>query len=163
VSELVILCVDDEPEVRDALLRDLVPYGAVARVEAAEDVPDARAVVRECKAAGDRLALVLCDHRMPGEDGVSFLVELDQDPDTAPARKVLVTGQAGLEDTVRAVNQAHLDHYVAKPWTAEELRQVVDEQLTDFVLDEVDDLLPYVSVLDGRRILEAVAQRKADR
>ncbi len=48
---------------------------------------------------------------------MDFLVELNGDPATRPIRKVLITGQAGLEDTIRAVNEADLDHYIAKPWT----------------------------------------------
>ena len=44
-----------------------------------------------------------------------------------------MTGQAGLEDTVRAVNEANLDHYIAKPWDAEALQAIVREQLTEYV------------------------------
>ena len=59
---------------------------------------------------------------------------------TRAARRVLVTGQAGHEDTIRAINEAELDHYVAKPWDPEEFRAVVREQLTDFVLTKLDVL-----------------------
>ena len=109
--------------------------------------------------ADERLALVLCDHLLPGESGVSFLVTHNADARTRHARKVLVTGQAGLEDTTKAVNQAGLDHYIAKPWSREELQAIVREQLTSFVVEHVDDLLPFVSVLDGPRLLEAMKSR----
>lgn len=156
---LWILVVEDEPEVRDALVRDLEPFTATIRVDAASDVDDAWAAIEEADDAGDLLALVLADHRLPGRTGVDLLVDLDADPHHAGARKVLVTGQAGLDDTVRAVNDAGLDHYIAKPWRAGELREVVREQLTDFVLDEVDDVLPFVSVLDGARLMGAIGSR----
>ena len=159
MSRVTILCVEDESEVRDALIRDLEPFAAVFRIEAAEDAEDARQVVQECTAAGDRIGLVLCDHLLPGTHGADLLVEFKGDPASAPARKVLVTGQAGLEDTVKAVNNADLDHYIAKPWTRDNLHAVVRQYLTDYVIDQVDDLLPFVSILDGPRLLEALRDR----
>ena len=159
MNRVTILCVEDEPEVRDALVRDLDPFAAAFRIEATEDADDARQVAQECLDDGDSIGLVLCDHLLPGTVGVDLLIELKANAATASARKVLVTGQAGLEDTVRAVNQADLDHYIAKPWTPQELHTVVRQQLTEYVIDEVDDVLPYVSVLDGPRLLEALKTR----
>ena len=100
-------------------MRDIAPFAGICRIEEAEDAADARAAVAQCLSAGEQLALVLCDHMLPGESGVDFLVALDAEERTRPARKVLVTGQAGLDDTVKAVNQADLDYYIAKPWTKE--------------------------------------------
>ncbi len=159
MGQLWVLVIEDEAEVRDALVRDLDGFAPAVRVDAASDVDDAWAAVGEADAAGDRLGLVLADHRLPGRTGVDFLVELDADPRHAAARKVLVTGQAGLDDTVRAVNDAGLDHYVAKPWDGEALCQVVRDQLTDFVLAEFDDVLPFVAVLDGPRLLGSLGSR----
>lgn len=159
MSKIVIVCVEDEAEVREAILRDLEPFKEMFRVEAADDVEDARAVLRECAIDGDPVGLALCDHMMPGTRGVDFLVELKNNPDYEATRKVLITGQAGLEDTVKAVNQAHLHHYISKPWKPEELQNVVRDQLTEYVLQTQEDLIPYVGVLDGARILEAIAGR----
>ena len=94
---------------------------------------------------------------------MDFLVQLNEDPATRPIRKVLLTGQAGLEDTIRAVNEADLDHYIAKPWTVATLHAVVREQLTDYVIENEDDLLPFVSILDGPRLMAAIAARGFDR
>lgn len=157
MSRIVILCVEDEAEVRDAILRDLSPFKPLIRVEAAEDVEDARAVLRECEQDGDSVGLILCDHLLPGMRGVSFLIELQKDPRYAPTRKVLITGQAGLEDTIRAVNEANLHHYIAKPWDAEEIQSVVRAQLTEFVIETEENLVPFVGVLDGPRLLEVIA------
>ena len=129
MTDLAILIVEDEPEVRDALIRDVAAFEGQFRIEAAEDVEDAHAALESLEAAGQSVALVLCDHLLPGVHGVDFLVELNDDPKTNPARKVLVTGQAGLEDTIRAVNEADLDHYVAKPWDDDALQDIVREQL----------------------------------
>jgi response regulator RpfG family c-di-GMP phosphodiesterase len=157
--KLAVLVLEDEPPVRDALVRDLAPVAEVVRVEAAEDVDDAEAVLDELDADGDRLALVLADHRLPGTSGVDFLVALQDHPRRSEARTVLVTGQADQQDTIRAVNRAGLDHYVAKPWDRDELLAIVRDQLTGYVLDTELDPLPHLPALDGPRVMPLVARR----
>ena len=122
----------------------------------AEDVDDAWSVIDEIVEDGDELALVLSDHRLPGKSGVDFLVELMKDERFGATRTGLVTGQADQSDTIRAVNQAGLDYYIGKPWNPEELRAVVRDQLTEYVLESDVDPLHYVSVLDGVRVMEAI-------
>ncbi|MDN5964676.1 MAG: response regulator, partial [Actinomyces sp.] len=148
---LVVLVLEDEVEVRHALERDLEVFWSKVHLEAAEDVPDAWDAVEATLEDGDELAVVLADHRLPGRSGVDFLVEIAGDPRTENARTVLVTGQAGQADTVRALNQAGLDHYIAKPWDPADLVQVVRDQLTTYVLENHVDPLPYLSVLDEIR------------
>ncbi len=162
MSKIIILCLEDEPEVRSAVERDLSPYAEHFQIECAEDVPDAEDVVRTNLALGNKLGLILCDHMLPGETGVDFLVRLHGQPETHFTRKVLITGQAGQQDTIRAVNQADLHHYIAKPWKKEELQEVVKQQLTEFVMAEEDNLIPYVAVLDGQRLLQEIAERGSD-
>lgn len=156
---LAVLVLEDEPGVRDALLRDLGSFVPTARVEAAEDVPDARAVIEELHRDGDVLALVLADHRLPGTSGVDFLVQLREDAALRQARTVLVTGQADQDDTIRAINAADLDRYIAKPWTADQLTDVVREQLSEFVLATRIDPLPHLKVLDQARVVPLLERR----
>ena len=163
MSDITILVLEDEAEVRAAIARDLEIFADSFRIELSDEADDARTVIAEVQEDGGRVGLILCDHLLPGQRGTEFLIELDHDPATAPMRKVLLTGQAGHEDTIRAINEGGLDHYIAKPWTAEELHAVVREQLTEFVLAETNDLLPYVNILDGPRLLEAISERGWDR
>ncbi len=150
---LTILSLEDEADVRDALERDLEQFWDKIRLEVAEDVDDAWAVIDEILEDGDELALVLSDHRLPGKSGVDFLVELMKDERFSATRTVLVTGQADQSDTIRAVNQAGLDYYIGKPWNPDELRAVVRDQLTEYVLESGVNPLPYVSVLDAVRVM----------
>ena len=159
MSKLVILVVEDEDEVRAALARDLAPLVGPIRVDLASDVADARAALKEATADGDVVGLALVDHRLPGESGVDFLVSLHASPGTEAIRCVLVTGQAGHQDTIRAINEADLDWYIAKPWDPDELLAVVVDQLTRFVIDTGLDPLPFVAVLDGSRLLDHFAKR----
>lgn len=159
MSPIYILCVEDEPEVLAAVVRDLAPFEGRFPIESAATAAEARRVVHEVILPRGKLGVVVCDHLLPGEDGVSFLVALQRDPRTAPARKILLTAQAGLAATVQALNQAQLKHYLAKPWDPEELRAVVRRQLTDFVLEQETDLYPYLTVLEADRLTEKIRQQ----
>ncbi len=160
---LVVLCVEDEPDVRDAIVRDLAPFEPTVVTETAESADDAREAIDEIKASGDRLGLVLADHLLPGTYGVDFLVELHDDPVNSRTKKVLLTGEAGLDVTIKAINRADLDRYIAKPWQPDDLRGIVKHLLTDFVVEHVDDVLPYLTALDSGRLLEVHGTRAADR
>ena len=159
MAELVILVVEDEPEVRAAIVRDLDELAGSVRIDEASDVEDALAALDEAVGAGDDVGLILADHRLPGRSGVDLLVSLHTDPERRPIRKVLITGQAGHADTIRAINDAGLDHYIAKPWERSDLLATAVRQLTDYVLDAGLDPLAYVDVLDGPRLLAAYASR----
>lgn len=72
----------------------------------------------------------------------------------------MLTGQAGLNDTVEAVNHSSLDFFIAKPWVGEELRKVVKEQLTHYVIENEKELMPWVQVLDAEKILNAISDKR---
>lgn len=152
MSEIYIVCVEDEPDVLDAVVRELEEMEDVFPVEAACDASDARGVLRRIHDKGNEVGVIFCDHIMPGESGVDLLVELENDPRWRLTRKVLLTGQAGLEATVKAVNEADLSHYVAKPWDERELVEVAKEQLTEYIKDRDLNPMPYLSHLDMDRL-----------
>ncbi len=158
MSELVIVVVEDEPEVRAAIVRDLAPLADGVRIDEADTVDDARRAMDEADEAGDHVGLILADHRLPGESGVDLLVSINADPERRTIRTVLITGQAGHHDTIRAINEAGLDWYFTKPWDPDELVSVVTQQLTTYVIEAGLDLLQFVRTLDGPRLLEQYAR-----
>lgn len=160
MSRYLILCVDDERDVLDSVVNDLSALESHFVIEAAESVAEAREILADAAADGLELALILCDHIMPEELGVDFLIALSNAPDTQKARKLLLTGQAGMEETVQAVNHASLDYFIAKPWSGDTLQHIVSDQLTTFVIDNDENLLPWVSVLDAERIMEAISNNR---
>ncbi|PAR32099.1 response regulator [Vibrio metoecus] len=160
MNKYLILCVDDEREVLDSVVQDLDCFEQNFIIEAAESVAEAKSVIDDYREESIPLALILCDHIMPEQTGIQFLIELNQDSDTAKTRKMLLTGQAGLEDTVQAVNHASLHFYIPKPWHGEQLRQVVKEQLTQYVIENADDLMPWIQVLDAEKILNAISAKR---
>ena len=130
MTKPVILVVDDDAQVLAAVRRDLRSrYRESYTVVSSQSGEEALATVRELKARGDALALVLTDQRMPGIPGTEVLV---QTREVYPlARRVLLTAYSDIDAAVRAINEAHLDHYLSKPWgpPEERLFPVVDDLL----------------------------------
>ncbi len=160
MNKFMILCVDDEREVLDSVVQDIDCFEDHFIIEAAQSVNEAKSVIDDYRSQKIPLALILCDHIMPEQTGISFLIELNEEQDTAKTRKILLTGQAGLNDTVEAVNHASLDFFITKPWSGEQLRQVVKEQLTHYVIENEKDLMPWVKVLDTEKLLNAIADKR---
>lgn len=158
--ELAIVCIEDEAEVLESVLRDLELFEDHFRIEAARSVDEARVIVASLHDEGCKIALFVCDHMMPGVTGVAYMIELSKDEKTRASMRMLLTGQAGLPDTVKAVNEGGLDYYLAKPWKTGELQDVVKNMLTDYVEKHVSNPLPYMAVLDAERLSDAVRNRK---
>src|SRR5688572_33066421 len=51
---------------------------------------------------------------MPGMKGVELLEIVNRRLPTT--MKILLTGQAGLDAVIDAINRAHLNQYISKPW-----------------------------------------------
>lgn len=158
-TRIYILCVDDERDVLESVERDLASLEDVFPIELAENAAEGHALIKEIYSKNDCVGLILCDHIMPGESGVDFLISLNQLPETRSTRKVLLTGQAELEDTVRAINKADLNHYIAKPWESDTLMDTAREQLTTYVIENHLDPLPFMRVLDASRLAEVIRKR----
>jgi CheY-like chemotaxis protein len=159
MSNIFIICVEDEHQVLDVLLKDLEEFEDVFPIEIASSADEARELIEEVKELGGKIGLILCDHIMPGDNGVDLLIEMKANEFTKDTRKVLITGQAGLEDTVKAVNRAGLNHYIAKPWDKNELAEVVKKELTNFVVNNEENLLPFMTLLDGEKLQEEIRTR----
>ena len=155
----LILVIDDEREVLDNVIEDLCEFASLFDIEAAESAEEATDIINEYHARNEALALIFCDHIMPGKLGVDFLIELNQDAHTKDAKKILLTGQAGHQDTIKAINDADLDHYIAKPWQPEELKEVTVRFLTDYVLAHDENPQAFSKILDSARIFEHIHEQ----
>jgi thioredoxin reductase (NADPH) len=133
VNKPVILVVDDDPQVLAAVRRDLrARYREHYTVMSAGSGPEALETARELKRRGDALALLVSDQRMPGMLGHEVLA---QSREIYPlARRVLLTAYSDIEAAVRAINDAHVNHYLSKPWDPpdERLYPVIDDLLDDW-------------------------------
>jgi CheY-like chemotaxis protein len=159
MSDIYIICVEDEPQVLDVVIRDLEKLEEVFPIEIAHSADEARQLISEIKEEGNKIGLAICDHIMPGDKGVDLLIEMQKDPFTEHTRKVLLTGQAGLEETIEAVNKAKLNRYISKPWKPQHILEVAIEELTTYVIEHEKELLPFMAVLDQERLQEAIRSK----
>ncbi len=148
METLNIICVDDQQEVLDSVMRDLRPLTSHVRLEEASSVADCLQLIDQIDEDGDHVAIVISDQVMPGETGTELLGKVAADRRFAKTRKVLLTGQATHADTINAINDGHIDNYIEKPWQPEKLLATVKRLLTLYVLDAGLDHSEYMPVLD---------------
>jgi thioredoxin reductase (NADPH) len=126
----VILTVDDDPLVLSAVARDLKKnYSKGYRVLGATSGREALDTLEEVANAGQEVALLVADQRMPGMTGVEFLSESRrQFPE---ASRVLLTAYSDTDAAIAAINEAGVSHYLIKPWDPpeEKLFPVLDDLL----------------------------------
>ncbi|MFV1958139.1 MAG: response regulator, partial [Planctomycetota bacterium] len=111
------LIVHDEDTIHSALRRPFrrEPYELLHAFDAAE----AWALLE----AHPDVAMVLCDHYMPGTHGLDLLKEVRV---THPEIKTLIlTAQADLQLVIAAINEGRIHRSLTKPWDPEELRREV--------------------------------------
>ena len=128
-----ILCVDDEPQVLNAVERDLRShYGSKYRIVKAGSGAAALDLLNRLKERDDLVALFLVDQRMPGMTGTELLAEARKIYPTA--KKVLLTAYADTEAAISCINSVGLDHYLMKPWDPPEelLYPILDDLLSDW-------------------------------
>jgi thioredoxin reductase (NADPH) len=130
MTKPALLVVDDDAQVLAAVRRDLRSrYRESYTVVSASSGEQALATIRELKARGDSLAIVISDQRMPDMQGTDVLAQARE---VYPlARRVLLTAYSDIDAAIKAINVAHLDHYLSKPWDPPEecLYPVVDDLL----------------------------------
>src|SRR5947209_17798201 len=126
-----IVAVDDEPAVLAAVARDLRRgFGDRYRIMRAASGAEGLDLLRQVRARGEQIALLVADQRMPGLSGTDYLVKAHE---VVPeAKRVLLTAYADTEAAIQAINEVALDYYLLKPWDPpeEQLFPVVEDLLT---------------------------------
>jgi CheY-like chemotaxis protein len=115
-----VLCVDDEPNLLQALERQLRKrfdfHTAVGPEKGLQTISEA-----------GPFAVVVSDLRMPGMDGIQFLAHVrERRPDTI---RVMLTGQADLTDAIAAVNEGQIFQFLTKPCPSEMLSRALEAAL----------------------------------
>jgi thioredoxin reductase (NADPH) len=133
MAKPVILTVDDEPQVLNAIERDLRNrFGVRYRILKAPSGSEALKAVHDLKRRGTALALLLVDQRMPEMSGTELLAQaIAVYPE---AKKVLLTAYADTQAAITSINAIGLDHYLMKPWDPpeKELYPVLEDLLGDW-------------------------------
>ena len=134
MAKPIIMTIDDEPHVLNAVARDLqAHYQNEYRIVKAGSGAEALETAQEFKRRNTPIALFLVDQRMPAMSGVEFLEEaIKLYPE---ARKVLLTAYADTDAAIASINAIDLDYYLMKPWDPpeERLYPVLDDLLSDWL------------------------------
>lgn len=113
-----LLLVDDDARVTQALrrtLRAVVPWD----VQTANSAREAIALLER-----ESFDAVISDERMPETTGSELLCEVRRRwPDTT---RIILTGEASLESTIRAINEAEIYRFLTKPCRTDEIVACVE-------------------------------------
>ncbi len=115
-----ILCVDDDRDFLKSLeffLPENINKEAVSeywyRFLFVDNPKEAIELLKDLRTANETVAMVISDQKMPQMKGTELLEEAGKiTPDTI---RVLLTGYAGLESAITAINNHLLDKYLTKP------------------------------------------------
>ena len=124
MSESAIICVDDEVVILDSLKEQLKrKFGDRFIYEVAESAKEAWEVIEELQEDDVNIIAIVSDWLMPGIKGDEFLIQIhDSFPEIVT---VMLTGQADAAAIDRARQEANLHACLYKPWTEEELTEVI--------------------------------------
>lgn len=115
-----ILCVDDEPNLLQALERQLRKQFEIQTAVGPENA------LRMLDAEGP-FAVVVSDFRMPGMNGIQLLSTVRKRyPDSV---RIMLTGQADLGMAIAAINEGNLFQFLTKPCASEILAVALESAL----------------------------------
>lgn len=137
-----VLIVDDEPLVISALVRvlDEEPY----RITGSSGGEQALQLM-----AQHPFKVVISDEKMPGMAGAEFLARVRElHPETV---RIMLTGEASLQATMRAVNRGEIYRFFTKPWDDTELKLALRSAVEKYDLEQ-----------EKRRLLRTVRRQSQE-
>ena len=118
--ERYVLCLDDDPEFIKSLeaflpaqVNDSKGDAILYRFAFFQDPREALGVLSELVAEGATVAMLISDQQMPSMKGIELLRR--SRAISSPSMRILLTGHAGIEAAITAINDQLLDRYLTKP------------------------------------------------
>lgn len=128
MSNTAILCVDDEKFILESLKEQLKRrFGNQYIYELAESAEEAWEIIQELYDNNIRVLIIVSDWLMPEMKGDEFLIEVHQKYPQIVT--VMLTGQADETAVERAKKEANLYCCLRKPWSEDELAQIIKSSL----------------------------------
>jgi len=119
-GERFVFCVDDDMEFLKSLevmLPERINGGGGSgpwyRFLFFGDPGEALQTLKDLVSEGETVAMIISDQKMPNIKGTELLAQARQT--SAGSVRVLLTGYAGIESAVQAINERLLDKYLTKP------------------------------------------------
>ncbi len=140
--ERILLLVDDEPNVLNALQRLLRQndYKIIVANSGAEGLQVLEA---------HKVNVIISDQRMPNMTGVEFLSKVHKQwPDTV---RIVLSGYADFSAVTDAINNGAIYKFFTKPWDDEQMRANINEAFRHAELNEKNDQLTRIfeSTIEG--------------
>ncbi len=159
-----VLLVDDEERVTSGLRRNL------RRRFEIETCNDPQAALAMVAGQEEPFSVVVSDYQMPGLNGIDFLARVRTiAPETV---RIMLTGQADLDASMRAVNEGEVFRFLTKPCPSDTLAAALGSAIRQFELERaerelleqtlkgtVDTLIELVGLLDPATHDESVRVR----
>jgi CheY-like chemotaxis protein len=144
-----ILIVDDEEAILETMTFTFMDlYDVLTTV----DPKSAIAILEE----NDPVAVVITDQRMPGMTGDELLKRVyERFPETV---RIILTGFADSDATIKAINDGHIYGYVNKPWEPEQLKALV-KRASELHALSLENRRLVDGLRDSNLFLEAVMDR----
>jgi len=128
-----LMIVDDEVNILNSLRR-ILSKQKEWELTLCSDPAEAAEIAKD-----SNFDLFISDYRMPGMNGVDFLVGTRES--NPHAMRIILSGTSDFEATVEAINQAEIYRYITKP---------VD---TDELISTINQALQFYDLLNENRIL----------
>ena len=148
MEKLQIICIDDQREVLAAVKKDLEIFRDYCELITCEAADEAEEVIQDLKNEQKPLALIISDHIMPSENGIDFIIRLNQAGQLKGTQKMLLTGLATHQETIKAINEAEVDYYIEKPWVQSDFQKAVKKLLTRYILQNELNQEEFKPILD---------------
>ncbi|GGA06467.1 response regulator [Okeania sp. KiyG1] len=128
MCDTAIICVDDEMPILKVLKEQLQRcFGNKYIYEVAQSAEEAWVVIDELEEEDIKILAIVSDWLMPNVKGDVFLTQVHKRfPEIVT---VMLTGQADEAAIERARQQANLYACLHKPWTEEQLQQIISTAL----------------------------------
>ena len=120
-KQYTILCVDDEEAILKSLERILRidGYKIISVLSGEEGLEVLKT---------NEVDLIIADQRMPQMSGSEFLSIVKEEYPDIP--RIMISGYSNVDDLVKAFEQAEISLFLAKPWSNNELRDIIRNTLT---------------------------------
>ena len=125
MSKPRILCVDDEQDLLDGLRLNLRKQFKVTTATSGAEGLEVFDVARHEE--DGPFEAVVSDMRMPNMNGAAFLTAIMERSPSTP--RILLSGQADMESTIAAINDAKIFRFLTKPCEPELIQETVHEAM----------------------------------
>lgn len=156
MDRYVILVLDDDPAIIEKLSLELDCFSSFFDIKYTQTLEQTNEVLQNISTQEQEIALIICDDDINNRSGIAYLIKLFQMGETRNARKILLTNNIQDHSIIEAVNTGQLDYCLHKPWDTRKIVQLVQRELTTYILNDTHaDWLSYRPILDENRLVKA--------